>query len=87
MRQDRKRVGTEDSSREIPDQDTYLRLERRGGRIIGSVSDDGIRWLSFEPITVELNKEIKLGIGAINTSTEAFKAEFSELEVFRKEAK
>ena len=70
---------------EIPVQDTYLRLERRGGRIFGSASEDGIRWQSFDPITVELNKDLKLGIGAINTSTEPFKAEFSELDVFRKE--
>jgi len=41
---------------------------------------------SFDPITVELSKGIKLGIGAINTSSESFKAEFSELEVFTKEA-
>jgi regulation of enolase protein 1 (concanavalin A-like superfamily) len=85
LRKDGKRAEMESNSFEIPDGDTYLRLERRGGRIFGSFSDDGIRWGSFDPITVELPKDLKLGVDAINTSTEPFKAEFSEPEVYKKE--
>jgi hypothetical protein len=44
--------------------------------------------MSFEPYVVNLHAELKLGVAAINTSTEPFKAEFDEFEVFlRKEAK
>ena len=68
---------------EIPDKDTYLRLERRNGRVFGSVSEDGVNWTSFDSFTVEIPKEIKLGVAAISTSTEPFKAEFSGLEVYK----
>jgi regulation of enolase protein 1 (concanavalin A-like superfamily) len=85
LRMDGKPVRTGKTSFQTPDQDTYLRLERRGGQVFGSASEDGIRWHSFDPIAVDLPKEIKLGVSAINTSTEPFKAELSELELFRKE--
>jgi len=85
LRKDGKLVELEGNSFEIPDGDTYLRLERRGGRIFGSFSEDGIRWGSFNPIAVELPKDLKLGVDAINTSTEPFKAEFSEPEVYKRE--
>ncbi len=69
----------------IPDVDDYLRLERKGGRVIASVSDNGLRWTPMEPITVKLPKRVKLGVAAVNTSTDPFKVEFSEWEVFTKD--
>jgi regulation of enolase protein 1 (concanavalin A-like superfamily) len=69
----------------IPDRDYYLRLERRGGRVLGSVSEDGIRWAPFKPLTADLPKDVKLGVVATNTSTESLKAEFAEEGVFKKE--
>jgi len=72
---------------QMPDRDTYLRLERRGSRIIGSVSDNGLRWMPLEPIAAELPKRIKVGVVAVNTSTDPFKAEFSDGEIFLKETK
>jgi regulation of enolase protein 1 (concanavalin A-like superfamily) len=85
LREDGQRVDTEQSAMEIPDRDTYLRLERRGGRVFASTSEDGVQWHAFQPLTVDLRKEIRLGLSAINTSTERFKAVFSELEVFKRE--
>jgi regulation of enolase protein 1 (concanavalin A-like superfamily) len=73
-------------SMEIPDQETYLRLERQGERVVGSVSEDGIQWTAFEPLAIGLAKSVKLGVAAINTSTDPFKAEFSEAGLYRKEA-
>lgn len=70
---------------EIPDQDLYLRLERRGSRILGALSPDGVRWRYLAPITVAFPQRIKVGVDAINTSSERFSPVFSELEVFRKE--
>jgi regulation of enolase protein 1 (concanavalin A-like superfamily) len=70
----------------LPEQDTYLRLERRNGRVYGAVSQDGIHWRGFESIPVELPRRIKLGVVAINTSTERFKPAFSELEIYKRDA-
>lgn len=71
---------------ELPDQDLYLRAERRGNRIQGAVSPDGVRWRYFAPVTVNFPQRIKVGVDAINTSTERFSPVFSELEIYRKEA-
>ncbi|HEY2158044.1 MAG TPA: hypothetical protein VGH33_20615, partial [Isosphaeraceae bacterium] len=71
----------------LSDQDTYLRLERRGDRIYGLFSADGYRWSSFEPLAVNLPKDVKFGVAAINTSTDPLKAVFSDLDVFKSEPK
>jgi regulation of enolase protein 1 (concanavalin A-like superfamily) len=68
----------------IPDHDTYLRIERRGDRVFGSASEDGVRWLSFEPYVVDLPGALKIGVAAVSSSTEPLKAEFVEFEVFTK---
>jgi regulation of enolase protein 1 (concanavalin A-like superfamily) len=73
------------STARLPDVDTYLRLERRGGQLIASVSEDGLRWAPLKPISVELPRRVKLGVVAVNTSSDPFKAEFSEWDVFIKE--
>jgi regulation of enolase protein 1 (concanavalin A-like superfamily) len=70
----------------LPDQDTYLRIERRGDRILGATSQDGIHWTYFDSIPVEWPRRILLGVDAINTSTERFKATFAELETYKREA-
>lgn len=86
LRQNGKRVDVEQTASRISDHDVYLRLERRGDRVFGSVSEDGVRWQCFDPYVVNLHAELKLGVAAINTSTEPFKAEFDEFEVFLKKA-
>jgi regulation of enolase protein 1 (concanavalin A-like superfamily) len=88
FRQNGKRVDVENTAIRISDQDAYLRLERRGDRVFGSVSNDGVRWMSFDPYVVNLLAELRLGVAAINASTEPYKAEFDEFEVFlKKEAR
>jgi regulation of enolase protein 1 (concanavalin A-like superfamily) len=86
IRKDGKRLRAPSGVR-LPDQSVFLRLERRQGKIFGSVSVDGVKWTSFDPFLIELNRPLKLGVCAINTSTEPFTAQFSDLEVFRKEAR
>ena len=78
---------SEASDMEIPDRDTYLRIERRGNHIYGLASPDGITWGSCTPIAVSLPKEVRVGVAAINTSSEALKVEFSDFDVFKKENK
>lgn len=70
----------------IADQDTYLRLERRGDRIYGLASVDGYRWACFEPLAVSLPKDLKLGFAAVSTSTDPLKVTFSDLETYRRQA-
>lgn len=71
---------------EIPDEDTYLRVERRGDRVLGATSQDGIHWQYLDEIPAELPRRIKMGAVAINTSTEAFKVAFTELEIYKRDA-
>ncbi len=70
---------------QLPDQDITLRLERRGGQVLGAVSTDGITWRYFNPIAIKLPRRVRLGVAAINTSTERFKATFTGREIFKKE--
>jgi regulation of enolase protein 1 (concanavalin A-like superfamily) len=66
----------------IPDRDTYLRLERRGSKILAAVGPDGIVWQALQPLSLELSNKLKVGVAAVNTSTDPFAAEFQELDVF-----
>jgi regulation of enolase protein 1 (concanavalin A-like superfamily) len=72
-------------SAEISDQEFSLRAERRGGRECGAISPDGARWHYLNPLPVTFPPGIKLGVAAINTSTERFNPAFLELEVYKKE--
>jgi regulation of enolase protein 1 (concanavalin A-like superfamily) len=70
----------------LPDQEITLRLERRGNQVLGAVSHDGLHWFYYDPITInQLPRRIKLGVAAINTSTERFKARFTGREIYKKE--
>ncbi len=69
---------------EIPDEDTYLRLERRGDRIFNATSADGIHWTSYEPITLELPAAVEFGIVGISSSEVPLSVRFRDLRVFRK---
>lgn len=69
---------------EIPDEDTYLRLERRGDRVFNATSTDGTHWTSYEPITLELPEAVELGIVGISSSEVPLSVRFRDLTVFRK---
>ncbi len=71
---------------QLKDLPTSLRLERRGGRIYASASQDGTNWTSFPPLEVSLPEEVKIGVLAVNTSTRLLNAELTDYRVFtRKE--
>jgi regulation of enolase protein 1 (concanavalin A-like superfamily) len=69
---------------EIPDEDTYLRLERRGDRVFNATSADGVHWTSYEPITLELPGAVEFGIVGISSSEVPLSVRFRDLRVFRK---
>ena len=66
---------------------THLRLERRGGSIYASASNDGVHWTPFPPAEVRLPDEVKIGVAAVNSSTKPFKAELEGLDVFTRRDK
>src|SRR5262245_26794399 len=62
---------------------THLRLERRGDRLVASVSEDGKEWKEFDPLEVKLPAKLKLGMTANSTCTHVFSPHFDRFE-FRK---
>jgi regulation of enolase protein 1 (concanavalin A-like superfamily) len=79
------RIGLE-SDLPIPlDRPVFLRLERRGQRMLGAVSTDGISWHVLEPKELPDNwpKELHVGIVAISTSKEEFNPRFSKLQLLK----
>ena len=67
---------------EIQNLPATLRLERRGGTVYASVSQDGVNWTSFRTLEVPLPAEMKLGVAAVNTSTKPFAGELEGLTLF-----
>jgi regulation of enolase protein 1 (concanavalin A-like superfamily) len=59
----------------------YLRLERKGSRILGAVSLDGSRWKQLQPIDTVWPDRLKVGLLAINSSTEPFAPAFEEFSL------
>jgi S1-C subfamily serine protease/regulation of enolase protein 1 (concanavalin A-like superfamily) len=59
----------------------YLRLERRGSRIFGAVSDNGTAWGQLKPIDTVWPSKLKVGLVAISTSNEPFTVKFEQFDV------
>jgi regulation of enolase protein 1 (concanavalin A-like superfamily) len=62
----------------LEDKATYLRLERKGDRILASVSQDGDKWSELPALDVKLPAKLKVGVSAGTTSGAAFKPSFDE---------
>ena len=56
----------------------YLRLERKGSRIIGHVSFDDSTWRPLKPIDTVWPAKLKVGLTAITSSSQPFEAQFTE---------
>ena len=70
----------------VPDKPTFLRLARRGNKFNAAYGPDGKQWTELEPLEVDLPLEVKVGVAAVNTSTEAFDAQFDKFAVVRTKA-
>jgi regulation of enolase protein 1 (concanavalin A-like superfamily) len=88
MRQDGKFV-REGEAHEHPltGKDQYLRLERRDGKIIASVSADGIRWNSLDPLDARLGRRVLVGVAAGQNTSTGFAPQFSGYRLFREAGK
>jgi regulation of enolase protein 1 (concanavalin A-like superfamily) len=64
---------------------SYLRLQRKGSRILGAVSTDGTNWKNLQPIDTVWPANLKVGLAAINSSSETFAVRFEEFTLKAKE--
>ena len=69
---------------DLSEEDAFLRLERRGNKVYGMASQDGINWKSYDPIDVDFPDELAAGVEVVNSSKEPFSCAFEGLSVFRK---
>lgn len=81
VREDRRRVAVQ-SQRLADDGDLWLRLERRSDRILASISPDGDRWKSLEPVKIELGETLQIGVAAVNAADQPFDTRFEAFRLF-----
>jgi regulation of enolase protein 1 (concanavalin A-like superfamily) len=62
---------------------TWLRLQRKGDRLLASASEDGKKWTDLKPLEVKLPAKLKLGVAAGTTSTEAFSPRYDLFKLTR----
>jgi regulation of enolase protein 1 (concanavalin A-like superfamily) len=72
------------SENELEDKPVFLRVERRGNKVYGLSSHDGVNWKAYDPIEVGFPKAIDVGVVGINSSADPFECEFEGLSLFRK---
>lgn len=69
-------------SRLVKNQPTHLRLQRRTGSVVASYSeDDGKSWQSFPELSITFPDKIKVGVAALNNSTDVTKARFADFQL------
>jgi regulation of enolase protein 1 (concanavalin A-like superfamily) len=69
-------------SKDLENRPAALRLERRGEKLRAAVSqDDGKSWHAFAEQDARLPEKVKVGVAAINATTEPFTATFEKFEV------
>lgn len=64
------------NNRGIDPGDVYLRLQRRGNRILGYTSKDGKTWARLESMEPSYPSTLKVGLYAINGSTDPMSVQF-----------
>jgi regulation of enolase protein 1 (concanavalin A-like superfamily) len=55
---------------------TWLRVQRRGNQLIGSVSEDGALWKDLPPLMVKWPQDVQIGIAAVNNTPIGYEARF-----------
>lgn len=67
----------------VPDKKTFLRISRRGNKLIAAYGSDGRQWTDLTPLDLELPPTLKVGVDAVNTSNEPLEARFHKYAVVR----
>jgi regulation of enolase protein 1 (concanavalin A-like superfamily) len=70
---------------DAPNEPIWLRLERRRGSIFGAFSTDGKEWIPAGSLDGEMQGKVRLGVAAINTTTDPYTAQLQGFEVYVKE--
>ena len=60
---------------------TYLRIERRGNKFTAFISHDDKEWKRVTHRLVDVPSKLKVGVAALNTSSEAMTVSFEELQI------
>jgi regulation of enolase protein 1 (concanavalin A-like superfamily) len=69
----------------IDDQDTHLRVERRGNKFYALASHDGVNWKVYEePIVADFPADIRVGVVAVSSSDVPLHCSLEGFSVFRK---
>jgi hypothetical protein len=68
---------------EIKDGSTRLRLERRGSEVRAAFGPDGDHWTWFEPLAVEFDERLGVGIAAINSASKPLDAGLNMFAITR----
>jgi regulation of enolase protein 1 (concanavalin A-like superfamily) len=58
----------------------WLRMERKGSRIHGSISFDGTTWKELKPIQTVWPAKLKVGVSATSSSDQPFEVAFEEFQ-------
>ena len=69
---------------ENKDGSTHLRLERRGSEVRAAFGPDGVRWTRFEPLLVDFDDRLSVGVVAINSATKPLNAGLEMFSITRK---
>jgi len=65
----------------IPGEPVVLRLERQEARLFASFSPDAKRWTPLPEMGLDFAADLRVGVAAVNTATDALKAEFDGLAI------
>lgn len=73
-------------SAKTPDEDTYLRVERKDGKHSIAVSSDGKTWTPRRPPGKDmvLMGKVRIGVAVVNATTKEIVHQFEELKVMNK---
>jgi len=69
---------------ELLDQDTYLRLERRGNQVLGFVSENAQQWMALEPLHTALPNKVRIGVATVNAAQQPLQVRFEEFKIEKK---
>jgi regulation of enolase protein 1 (concanavalin A-like superfamily) len=65
----------------LEDKPTFLRLERKGDKLLASISHDGKEWKELNPLDVKLPAKLKIGVSAGGTSMDVFAPRFDQFQL------
>ena len=56
-----------------------MHMERKGSRIVGSLSTDGTTWKQLKPIDTLWPSQLKIGLAVSNSNSEPLTVRFEEV--------